>query len=520
MFINLRFLFPRLRELLALSSGACGTLAFSPYDLWPAAIVSLSGLLAINLKCNVRQAGWYGFLWGVGLFGTGVNWIHISITQLSGSFPLHIILMIILTAYLALYPLLFSILLVIFWPHTSIWRLAFGTPVLWSITEYLRAWIFTGFPWLEFGYSQIDGPLRGIAPLFGVQAITFILLLVSGLFVYTFTKQNFLPALIAVAILVLLYPLCLLRWYKSQPNRTINVTLVQGNISQVAKGQVNQIKPMLDIYLKYTLPAIGNAQIVIWPESAIPDNELTHHTLLMELDKQLRAGNTRLITGIIEASPTTNGYNYYNSIIVLGESTPYFLSSKNRYKKHHLVPFGETVFLKRIIQSLLRTCNLQMLSFSKGRYLQDQLLVSDMKITATICYEIILGTQVRDNFRSDTDFLLTVSNDGWFGDSIGPWQHFQMARMRSLELGRPLLRSTNNGITALVNADGKPVAQLPQFTRNVLNIRITPTKGITPYAYLGSWPLWTVVFLIGYIALFFSRQDILNKSYIKKIDNK
>ncbi|AIN46962.1 apolipoprotein N-acyltransferase [Candidatus Palibaumannia cicadellinicola] len=502
-----------------LLTGACGTLAFSPYNFWPAAIISLTGLLVVTLNSVVRHAALLGFIWGISLFGTGINWVYVSIAQFSGMPCLvNVALVVLLVIYLALYPMLFACLLAQLWPRNSLWRLALGAPVLWSLTEFMRGWVLTGFPWLQFGYSQIDGPLKGLAPILGVEAITFLLVIISGLTASALSKRRMLHALWALALLVLPWPLSLLHWYQPQHNSAIKVALVQGNIAQSMKWNANQIPLILDIYLQCTQPVLGKAQIVIWPESAIPDNERDQNAFLTTLDQNLRLQHTSLITGIIDSRPTSYGYNYYNSIIILGESTPYRYPSMDRYNKHHLVPFGEMVPLPRLLRLLTPFFNMPMSSLTKGNYIQPPLTAAGMKLTATVCYEIIMSSQVLDNFRSDSDFLLTISNNAWFGDSIGPWQHFQMARMRSLELGRPLLHSTNNGITAVIYADGTPQAQLPQFTRKVLNVLVTPTSGLTPYARTGSCLRWIVTLIIGFSALILGRNrlDRSNSEYFSQ----
>lgn len=492
-----------IRPVIAFVLGAIGVLAFSPFDIWIIALISLTGLLYLITDRSPKQAAMIGFCWGVGLFLFGVSWVYVSIQHFGGvAVPVAVALCLLLALYLALYPMLFSALLIKINPVTSYKQLLLLVPLLWFAIEWLRGWLFTGFPWLQFGYTQLDGPLKPIAPIGGVDTITMLLLLISALMVITLKTKKIVPGIIAVLLLLcpLLFPI---DWTKPKPQSELKVALVQGNTEQSIKWSPDYLQQIISTYVSLTLPLFEENDIVIWPEAAVPDIERRHQPLLQELDQVAREKNSTLILGIINHQIKTK--NTYNTAIILGDKEyPYYYNEKNRYNKYYLVPFGEMIpfqFLFGIISAIL---DFPMSTLTPGDYIQPPLIAQNTRFLMAICYEVIKGKQLRDNFTTNTDFLVTISNDAWFGKSIGPWQHFQMAKMRALELGRPLLRSTNNGITAVIDHLGHSIKQIPQFEEAVLQTTLSAREGMTPFVrfgYLFPW-LWSFINAALYLSLF------------------
>lgn len=503
---------------IALISGCLGVFAFSPFDYWPLAYVSLLGLLYVAKTPKKSTALFGTFLWSMGFFCFGVSWLNVSIHQFGGaSLGVSYFLVGLLSAYLALYPMLFTYLV-----HRFQVQSAVIFAVIWTFTEFLRGWVFTGFPWLQFGYTQIDSPFSGIAPIFGVTGLTFFTVWASAVIfngIWALVKgKNVKLMMVNVLLLVAVGGVSAyssrLQFVKSVDEKALNVTLAQGNIEQNLKWDPAYFYSTLEIYQKLIAENLGKTDLIILPESALPTLENAIVPFFESLDRAAKESNTEIMVGTVYQEEQSG--KLLNSIVSAGNPNfPYQLNTANRYAKHHLVPFGEYVPLESLLRPLNSVFNLPMSAFQSGEAVQPSFMAKKRAFSPAICYEIIFGEQVRENLKKDTDYLLTISNDAWFGDSIGPWQHLQMARMRALELGKPLIRATNTGISVFIDAQGKILAQAPQFVETTLTHRIAPTEGKTPYAVLGNAPLYglSLLFLIlhGMMAFVRRRMNLSQK---------
>lgn len=506
-----------LMSLLLLGAGLVNTFAFAPYDWHTLPLLTLT-LLAVALRHSPSpaQAAWLAYCYGLGWFGLGVSWVHVSIATFGGM-PLiaSLSIMALLVAYLSLFPALAAWLAArLAKGQSSYWPLLLA--ICWTFTENLRSWVFSGFPWLSVGYSQTDGLLGSYAPLVGETGITFILVFAAGSFAALWLKhskpdgQNSRSSHIQLAVAVLLLALTpALNLFKGwQPTGTqVSVALVQGNIRQELRWAPEQELPTMKKYMQLTRPQMAN-RLVIWPEAAIPQLEPDAQAYLFNLDMLAFDNQAAVITGILDLK--RNG-DAYNGMIVVGDTGVkgqiYHYETHNRYQKHHLLPIGEFVPFERFLRDVAPFFDLPNSSFARGQWLQPNLQAKGYQLLAALCFEIAFPRQIGANFTADTDFLLTVSNDAWFGDSHGPWQHLEIARMRALEFGRPLLRATNNGVTAAVGADGQVLGQLPQFQDGVLTLDVPLTQGRTLYSLLGDWPLYILCLVAAAVLIWRQRQQ-------------
>ncbi|MBE2894784.1 apolipoprotein N-acyltransferase [Spirabiliibacterium falconis] len=487
----------------ATALGVLGVLAFSPFDYWLVAFISTLGLLYFATHSQRKTALWGSYFWGLGFFAFGINWIHVSI-NLFGGVPLifSFLAVGVLAAYLALYPLLFAYILQRFQIKSAV-----AMAIVWTITEFLRGWVMTGFPWLQLGYSQIDSPFSGIAPLLGVQGVTFFIVFACGQLLTLCKPDRTLPisvritALLSLAVVsggVLLLHNANFQGQKTQRATAQTITLVQGNIEQNRKWDPAYAEKTLAIYQALIQPHLGKSDVIILPEAAIPVVENRVQRLLLSWQQAALEKGSELIVGTVYADHAQQ--RFYNSIITLGNPTALYQQAESavRYNKHHLVPFGEYVPLESMLRPLGTMFDLPMSNFTQGDFLQNALKTQKSTMTAAICYEIVLGSQLQQNLaHNKSEYILTISNDAWFGDTIGPWQHLQMARMRALENGKTVIRATNNGITAFINAHGKITAQAPQFQATTLTATLENENIITPYSQFGDKLLYGLLLILA-----------------------
>jgi apolipoprotein N-acyltransferase len=475
--------------LLAIFAGALLTLSLTPYDIWPAAIASLCLYMGLLRHCAPRRAFLLGWLYGVGQFGTGTSWVYVSIHDYgNASVPLALFLTALFCMGLALLQGLFALVYIRFLrPHMA--GMLVGFPALWVLFEWLRSWLLTGFPWLFIGYATLDTWAEGWVPVTGVYGASLLLAFTAACLYLAWMRrhlQAYLVYGIMIASLWLIgWQLDQARWVAPASADALSVGIVQPNIPQERKWDRDFYQPTLEIYDSLTSEVLGK-DIILWPEAAIPNYYQRAQGFLLPLARRAFDANSALVTGILWRP--AGEPQYFNSIVGMARGS-------GVYHKQRLVPFGEYVPLEDWLRGTIDFFNLPMSAFSSGSPEQDPLLLHNFRVSPFVCYEIVYPGLVREYARR-ADLMITISNDAWFGDSIGPLQHLQMARMRALENGRYLIRGTNNGISAIIDERGQIVAQAPQFERLVLTGEARVMLGETPYSRIGSLPVLVLCGLV------------------------
>lgn len=484
--------------------GAGMTLGFAPFNYWGVVPILLALMLGIVQQEQGKRLFWLGTFFGFGFFAVGLWWVRISLIQFGGS-PLFFAILV--TLLLAFYLSLYYGLLV--WsvgklPGTSGVKYGLYFPFIGVLLEFLRSHLFTGFPWLALGYVLTDSPFAAIFTQMGALISSVWLYLVGGLLflggkklLHIWQREpgstmiNLLPGGILLFLLVGINSITtLFLTERTLPfGAPVKIALLQGNIAQDEKFSRAKFLEGMERYLEMTSDAIDENKIIIWPETAIPDYYDPHNEFAQHFHTISALEEANIVTGIF----SQNGREVRNSIVSFGASE----EEDRLYSKQRLLPFGEYIPFRPLLSFFERWVEIPFSDLSPGAREQApfKFYSTEAKGSASICFEAVFGDEMRYQAKQ-SEFLINVSNDAWFGDSNGPWQHLQIARARAIELARPMVRATNNGITAFISEKGEVLQQLPQFIPEKLEGEMQPTRGITAYVKLGDL-FWVAMMVAG-----------------------
>lgn len=483
--------------LLLLLVGASNTLAFAPFHLWPVALLAPAVLFYCWSEATSKRACWQGLYFGIGFFGSSVSWVYISMHRFGGmSMLLAGLATMLFVVVLALFIALQGYLANKAFTHKNI-RLLLVYPVVWVVFEWLRAVLFTGFPWVFLGYSQLSSPFAGFAPILGVYGVSLACVFSSAWLVYLFVgnRLKVLAGLGIILLMVLGFGLTQVSWTHVS-TKPVRVSLVQGNIPQTLKWDPQILLNTLSVYNALTLLHVKQSDLIIWPENAIPAYAAQITPYLDSLTAMLKQHHIGLIAGMPirgdDASTYFNGAKGFGLV-------------SGQYVKHHLVPFGEYIPFEAWFGQLLAILEVPMSHFSAGALKQPLLRFNGLNIAVFICYESVYPRQIRAALQG-ANLMVTLTDDAWFGDSLGPPQHAQMNRMRALETGRYMLNATNNGITDIITPKGQILAIFPAFKSGVLQGDVYAVTGQTPWLRFGLMPLFLLFFMCLVLGVILDRR--------------
>ncbi len=482
---------PRLAILGALLLGVVAAAGFAPVSVSLATIISIAMLWQIWSKSTPRVAAAAGFAFGFGLFSTGTYWLYTAVHGV-GKVPVPVALLLMggLVAIMATYYGLLGGFYARYGRHHLPMESLCLLPGGWVLMEWLRGWFLSGFPWLTVGYSQIDTPLAGYAPVLGVYGVSLAAVTVSGALLLA-TRRRYLLAVVSVACIYGAGFLLRGVAFVHPTGAPVSVALVQGSVPQDEKWAEENREPTRQLYRDLTQKAWG-ASVIVWPEATLP--QLYHDAVpfLAEVYADAHRHGSSLVMGMLRYDPDQDAIR--NGLVALGDDEEW-------YYKRRLVPFGEFFPVPAFVRSWMRLQNLSYVDLMPGSVHQPALHIAGLTLGETICYEDSYAAEQLDVLK-EADALVNVSNDAWYGDSSAPHQHLEITRMRALEAGRWMMRATNNGISAFIAPDGHVVSRTRQFVPEVLRGSITPYGGMTPYARLGNVPVLVLCVLAMCLGLY------------------
>lgn len=459
------------RLLTACGLGALTVFGFAPFGLFWLPWLTLAGLLALwQQAATPAHTFKLGLAFGLGLYGFGIYWIYISLHTFGGMpawFAAFCTFC--LCAFMALFPALAGLL------AKRLGHVLWSAPLLWALSDWVRSWIFTGFPWLTLGYSQApDSPLAGFLPVVGVYGVSALLMLLSASLLALTPPRGKAPLWLLAGLLLGGSLLTRVPWV-TPAGAPVTVGLLQGNISQSIKWSPEQAERTLQQYLQMVRQT--QATLIVLPETALPVLvDQLDPRYLEALAQHARDQQGDVLLGVVE----TRGDAYFNSALSLGTAP------RQTYAKSHLVPFGEYIPLKSVFGWIYRDwLHMPLSDLSRGTS-RAPLHIAGQKIGVNICYEDVFGEEIAQQLPQ-AELLVNLSNDAWYGQSFAADQHMQFSQVRAIETGRMVLRSTNTGATAIIDHQGHVLQHAPHDQATIVQGEARSYRGTTPYVRWGNW---------------------------------
>lgn len=473
---------PNRSALVAFMLGAVSVTAFAPLNFSPAAVIALVGLFTLWSQALNRFEGFKLGLWfGLGQFGFGVSWLISSMYFYAEvPLPLAVLATFMFVLFLSLYVGFAGWVAQYFADKEKPFLTGLVVfPLVWVSFEWLRGTLFGGFPFLQMGASHLDTWLQSYAPIFGVLGVSWAVALTAAALFMVINHKAWISASSLLALIWLSGSgLQKIDWVEPV-GLTARVALVQGNIPQEEKWKSSAFIPNLTTYVNHTKQHM-DADIIVWPETAVPAYyDVVEKGALRSFISDAKLLETDILMGVITRNADKT--EYFNAIV--NAHNP-----EQTYQKAHLVPFSEFFPFATILSALSELFNIPFSEFTAGSKHQEPMQLGKFKVGLSVCYEMAFGQELAANLQ-DSQFLITISNDAWFAHTLEPAQQLQDARMRALELGREIARSTSTGFTAILDVKGQIKQQIPAYEEGVLKGEIQPYEGTTPFVYWQQLPL-------------------------------